>query len=48
MGTSVFRLLGAIGREMTVATSLGSIILCFLIAMGGMALSKGTTVHRLK
>ncbi|AES81621.2 pleiotropic drug resistance protein 1 [Medicago truncatula] len=40
MGTSLFRLLGAVGREMTMATSLGSILLTFLIAMGGMALSK--------
>ncbi|CAI8614418.1 unnamed protein product [Vicia faba] len=40
MGTSLFRLLGAIGREMAVATTLGSFLLTFLIAMGGFAVSR--------
>lgn len=48
MGTSLFRLLGAIGREMAVAATLGSFILTFLVAMGGFAVSRGTTAHRLE
>ncbi|MCH92678.1 pleiotropic drug resistance protein 1-like, partial [Trifolium medium] len=50
MGTGLFRFLGAVGREMTVALTLASFIFCFLVAMGGLALSRGTstTVHRLK
>ncbi|CAK8543698.1 unnamed protein product [Lathyrus sativus] len=40
MGTSLFRLLGAIGREMAVATTLASFLLTFLIAVGGFAVSR--------
>ncbi|CAJ2632861.1 unnamed protein product [Trifolium pratense] len=40
MGTGLFRFLGAVGREMTVALTLASFILCFFIAMGGLALSR--------
>ncbi|GAU19339.1 hypothetical protein TSUD_336260 [Trifolium subterraneum] len=47
MGTGLCRFLGAVGREMTVATTLASFIICFIVAMGGMTLSRGTTVHSL-
>ncbi|CAJ2632862.1 unnamed protein product [Trifolium pratense] len=40
MGTGLFRFLGAVGREMTVALTLASFMLCFSIAMGGLALSR--------
>ncbi|XP_045794552.1 pleiotropic drug resistance protein 1-like [Trifolium pratense] len=40
MGTGLFRFLGAVGREMTVALTLASFMLCFFIAMGGLALSR--------
>ncbi|XP_012569363.2 pleiotropic drug resistance protein 1-like [Cicer arietinum] len=40
MGSSLFRFLGAVGREMTVAVTLGSFTLTLFIAMGGFALSK--------
>jgi len=42
MASALFRLVAAVGREMTVALTLGSFTLAILFAMSGFVLSKGT------
>ena len=41
MASALFRLLAAVGREMTVASTAGAFVLTLLIAMSGFVLSKG-------
>jgi len=43
MASALFRLIAAVGREMTVALTLGSFTLAILFAMSGFVLSKGIT-----
>ncbi|AES81623.2 drug resistance transporter-like ABC domain protein [Medicago truncatula] len=40
MGSSLFRFLGAVGRDMSVASTLGSFTLALLVVMSGFSLSK--------
>ncbi|RZB48334.1 Pleiotropic drug resistance protein 1 [Glycine soja] len=41
MASALFRFIGALGRELTVAFTIGSFVLAILIAMSGFILSKG-------
>jgi len=41
MASALFRLIAAVGREMTVALTLGSFTLAILFSMSGFVLSKG-------
>jgi len=45
MGSSLFRFLGAVGRDMSVASTLGSFALALLVVMSGFSLSKGIIDH---